>query len=293
MKRFRPTRSSTRSKKGSSTLSFLASPDNSVAELEAIELTGGYQMKVIDIPQYQEPSAVKPEKETWSTQYHFILAALGYAVGLGNLWRFPYKMFQHGGVTFLIPYFLVLLFLGIPTFFMELVLGQYVNYGPIKIFGRLAPIFKGLGYSMVAMISCMTVYYNMINCWSIFYFASAFQSQIPWEDTNQAEDYFYKTVLQRNVTQYTWDNFGPIHWELALCCLASWIIVFVVVWRGVNRSPWIIGFTSLFPFLCLLALCIIGFTLPGSINGLAFLCKFDVQEFLCPQVCIVFIICWF
>ena len=103
-------------------------------------------MKVIDIPQYQEPSAVKPEKEIWSTQYHFILAALGYAVGLGNLWRFPYKMFQHGGVTFLIPYFLVLLFLGIPTFFMELVLGQYVNYGPIKIFGRIAPILQGLGY---------------------------------------------------------------------------------------------------------------------------------------------------
>jgi len=289
MKRFRATRSSTRSRKGSSTLSNLASPDNNVAELETIELTGGYQMKVIDIPQFQEPSAGgKLEKETWSTQYHFILAALGYAVGLGNLWRFPYKMFQHGGVTFLIPYFLVLLFLGIPTFFMELVLGQYANYGPIKIFGRLAPIFKGLGYSMVAMISCMTVYYNMINSWSIFYFASAFQSQIPWEDTNQAEDYFYKTVLQRNVEQNKWDNFGPIHWELALCCLASWIIVFVVIWRGVHQSRLIVMFTSLFPFFCLLALCIIGFTLPGSINGLELLWKFDVQEFLKPLVCIVF-----
>ena len=80
MKRFRPTRSSTRSKKGSSTLSNLASPDNSVAELEAIELTGGYQMKVIDIPQYQEPSAVKPEKETWSKQYNFINGICTYII---------------------------------------------------------------------------------------------------------------------------------------------------------------------------------------------------------------------
>ena len=132
-------------------------------------------MKVIDIPEFQEPSVGKLENETWTTHYHFILAALGYAVGLGNLWRFPYKMSQHGGMTFLIPYFLVLLFLGIPIFFMELVLGQYVNYGPIKIFRRLAPLFKGLGYSMVAMISCLTVYYNMNNSWSIFYFASAFK----------------------------------------------------------------------------------------------------------------------
>ena len=135
---------------------------------------------------------------------------------------------------------------------------------------------------MVAMISCLTVYYNMINSWSIFYFASDFQSQIPWEDTNQAEEYFFKKVLQ--FEQNKWDNFGPIHWELALCCLASWIIVFVVIWRGVHRSQLIVMFTSLFPFICLLALCIIGFTLPGSNKGLAFLWKFELKEFLCPEV---------
>ena len=300
MKRFRPNRSSTRSKKGLSTLSRL---DNSVAEfqqnpffthpteceLTCLELTGGYHMKVIDIPEFQEPSVGKLENETWTTHYHFILAALGYTVGLGNLWMFPYKMSEHGGMTFLIHYFLVLLFLGIPIFFMELVLGQYVNYGPIKIFGRLAPLFKGLGYSMVAMISCLTVYYNMINSWSIFYFASAFQSQIPWEDTNQAEEYFFKRVLQ--FEQNKWDDFGPIHWELALCCLASWIIVFVVIWRGVHRSQLIVMFTSLFPFICLLALCIIGFTLPGSNKGLELLWMFDVEEFKYPIVCTIISIC--
>ena len=108
----------------------------------SIELTEGYDVKVVAIPDENSAKETIPERQFWIKDYDFILAALGYSVGLGNLWRFPYKVYQYGGGTFWIPYLIVLMVMGVPMFFVELVLGQYVGYGPIKIFGRMAPFFK-------------------------------------------------------------------------------------------------------------------------------------------------------
>ena len=84
------------------------------------------------------------ERDQWDSKCSFFLSALGFAVGLGNVWRFPYMAFQHGGGTFLIPYVIMLLCVGLPIFFLEFVIGQYTSSGPINLFGRIAPIFKGI-----------------------------------------------------------------------------------------------------------------------------------------------------
>ena len=84
------------------------------------------------------------EREKWSKKVEFFLSAIGYAVGLGNVWRFPYLAFKHGGGAFLIPYILMLIICGMPLFFMELALGQHVSLGPVSSWAAICPIAKGM-----------------------------------------------------------------------------------------------------------------------------------------------------
>ncbi|RWS12589.1 hypothetical protein B4U79_04982 [Dinothrombium tinctorium] len=121
------------------------------------------------------------ERGNWSSGVEFLLSCLSYAVGLGNVWRFPYLCYRNGGGAFLIPYTFMLLFVGLPMFLMELSFGQYASEGPITIW-KISPLFQGLGYAMFLMSALVCIYYNMIIAWALFYLFSSFASPLPWSN---------------------------------------------------------------------------------------------------------------
>ncbi|KAF4526825.1 hypothetical protein B566_EDAN017286 [Ephemera danica] len=86
---------------------------------------------------------VRDGRETWDKKVEFLLAVIGFAVDLGNVWRFPYICYQNGGGAFLIPYCLMLVFGGLPLFYMELALGQFHRSGCLTIWRRICPALKG------------------------------------------------------------------------------------------------------------------------------------------------------
>ncbi|XP_035214441.1 sodium- and chloride-dependent glycine transporter 2-like [Stegodyphus dumicola] len=115
----------------------------------------------------------------WGSKWEFLLSCVGLSVGIGNVWRFPYLAYEHGGGAFLIPYLLMLLLAGKPLYFMELAFGQFAGLGPLAIWSCL-PIAKGIGYAMVTISLVICVYYNVIVCYTVFYMASTFQATVPW-----------------------------------------------------------------------------------------------------------------
>ena len=139
--------------------------------------------------------------------------------------------------------------------------------------------FQGLGYSMMALSSCMVIYYNVINFWSILYFFTSITmssstflngSYPEYSTAHQGEFYFQEKFLQMNGTEHSWGNFGAMRWEMVLCCMASWIIIGLVVAKSVNHSRYAVYFTCAYPFVCLLALSIIAMTKDGFwYHGLA------------------------
>lgn len=88
-------------------------------------------------------SVTERTRETWGQKAEFLLAVIGFAVDLGNVWRFPYICYQNGGGAFLVPYCLFLIFGGLPLFYMELALGQFHRCGCLSIWKRICPALKG------------------------------------------------------------------------------------------------------------------------------------------------------
>ncbi|XP_061706021.1 sodium- and chloride-dependent glycine transporter 1-like [Cydia pomonella] len=129
----------------------------------------------------------EPARGNWTGRFDFLLSLLGYSVGLGNVWRFPYLCYNNGGGAFLIPFTVMLIVAGLPLMFMELSFGQFAALGPVAVYNQFCPLFRGLGYGMVIVSCIVMLYYNLIIAWTIYYLTVSFTSmfgQLPWQNCN-------------------------------------------------------------------------------------------------------------
>ncbi|KAL8614152.1 hypothetical protein ACOMHN_026369 [Nucella lapillus] len=153
-------------------------------EVTSAENGGGAQFGSVDSQEQHEgvskgPAGPAVERGSWGGKFEFLLTCIGYAVGLGNVWRFPYLCYRNGGGAFLIPYVCMLAVVGLPLFFLELAFGQFASLGPISIW-RVNPLLKGLGYGMVIVSWLISLYYNVVISYVIFYLYSSLASVLPW-----------------------------------------------------------------------------------------------------------------
>lgn len=124
------------------------------------------------------------ERGNWSRKLDFVLSCLSYAVGLGNVWRFPYVCYRNGAGAFLIPFVIMLFITGIPLVFMELSLGQYASAGVVRVW-RASPIFQGVGWAMFVVSVFICIYYNMIIAYTLYYLFASFAANLPWAECGE------------------------------------------------------------------------------------------------------------
>ncbi|GIY38113.1 sodium- and chloride-dependent glycine transporter 2 [Caerostris darwini] len=119
-------------------------------------------------------------RETWGSKAEFLLSCIGLAVGIGNVWRFPYLAYQNGGGAFLVAYIVLLLVVGKPHFFAELGIGQFTGLGSIGIW-KCFPIARGVGFAMVVVSAMIGTYYNVIMMYTLYYIGQSFRFEVPWK----------------------------------------------------------------------------------------------------------------
>ncbi|XP_036394448.1 sodium- and chloride-dependent transporter XTRP3-like [Megalops cyprinoides] len=237
----------------------------------------------------------KDARPSWENPMQFVLACVSYAVGLGNVWRFPYLCQMHGGGGFLIPYLIMLVVEGVPLFYMELAIGQKMRLGSIGAWSAISPYLGGVGIASVVTSTFLCLYYNVINGWAFWYLFHSFQSVLPWADcplnnnqTGYLEEcevatptqyFFYRETL--NISSSINEN-GGIHMGQALCLLLAWMIVYLCIVRGVESTGKVVYFTATFPYVVLIIYLIRGVTLHGALNGVRYMFTPKMEQLANP-----------
>ena len=112
---------------------------------------------------------MEKKKVGFASGIGFILAAAGSAVGLGNLWGFPYKMGRCGGFTFLIVYLALAAFVGFAIMLSELAIGRGTGFGPVNAYKKISKKFKWIGWLAIIAPFLIMTFYSVLGGYCIYY----------------------------------------------------------------------------------------------------------------------------
>jgi solute carrier family 6 GABA transporter-like protein 6/8/11/12/13 len=245
-----------------------------------------------ETPSISEESQSNEERPNWGNRVQFLLACVGYSVGLGNVWRFGYLSAKSGGGAFLIPYFITLIIVAIPLMYLEFSIGQFTRRGPIGAISKICPLLKGTGIATVFISFFLSTYYVVIIAWALYFLFASFASEVPWSSCNNtwntqdcwdgtlnstlkitndsktpSEEFFRNKILNESKSI---EDFGMPKWDLVLLVLLVWIIIYFSIWKGVKSTGKVVYVTATFPFLVLTVMLLRGVTLDGAEDGLRF-----------------------
>ncbi len=215
-----------------------------------------------------------PPRDRWATRTAFILAAIGSAVGLGNIWRFPHVAFGAGGGAFLIPYFIALLTAGIPLLMLEYGLGHRMQAASPAAMARVSRKFEFSGWWAAAGGLLITFYYTIIMAWVCFYIVELLGSlggdSLPWQK-GQAESYLFSSVItgDENI-RHEAGLFSPINWKAIIFNGLVWGFIYFAIRKGVHSVGKVVWVTVLLPYVLLFVLFFTSINLDGASAGMSY-----------------------
>ena len=222
--------------------------------------------------------AAEEQRDQFGSKIGFIMAAIGSAIGLGNIWRYPYVVYDNGGGAFLLPYFIAIATAGIPILILEYYLGNSSRGSAPVAYRRLSERWEWLGWWQTAVSFLIGTYYMVIIGWVLAYFYFSFGAQ--WGSDTEA--FFTGEFL--GVSDSFW-SVGGLQFGVLIPFVIASAIVFWLLIRGVGRGIELAA-KVLIPLMALMMLIIVirGLTLPGATEGLNVLFTPDFGALLDPQV---------
>ncbi len=243
---------------------------------------------------------LEEKRENWGTRGGFVLAAVGSAVGLGNLWGFPYKLYTYGGGAFLVPYIAAMFCVGIPMLILEFSLGHFTQRAAPDAFAQTHKRHEFVGWWGILLGFVLITYYPVILAYCISFMGYSFQSIIhgtplPWagegvQGVENAKDFFFNTYLTQGTPVGGWHiewgsvafDIGPFQKNIIIPLIITWVLLYLCICKGVNMVGKIVWITVPLPWLILAILTVRGLTLPGSMKGLVYYLDPDWSQLAKP-----------
>ncbi|XP_048259961.1 sodium- and chloride-dependent creatine transporter 1-like [Haliotis rufescens] len=312
-------------------------PPNDITELVNVNTTENDHDEI--------PEDHHTTRGQWSSQVDYLMSMIGYCVGFGNLWRFPYLCNRNGGGAFLIPFLILLVSTTLPLMYLESYLGQFSGKGTFKVW-NFCPLLKGIGIGILIQLVLCLPYYQILLAWPIYYMVKSCSSVLPWttcgnwwntelcvEDISVFKSSFTHSSGFKNSTDVgnsngtvnnikdLWRNktlahsaveefyqynvlrissgiheVGSIQWHILGCLFASYIIIFLCLFRGVKATGkciclhihsyllQVVYVTALLPYILLTAIIIRTSMLPGAVDGMLYYMSPDFSKLLEIQV---------
>ncbi|XP_020741349.1 orphan sodium- and chloride-dependent neurotransmitter transporter NTT5-like isoform X10 [Odocoileus virginianus] len=218
-----------------------------------------------------------------------ILIQVAFSIGLSSIWRFPYLCHLNGGGNFILMYFFMLLFFGVPLMYMEMIMGKCLRMDSIQVWKQLVPWLGGIGYASV-LAHCVhpqvcvlvSLYNSIIITWSLSYLSNSFSYPLPWDERplvrninvtdlsclqTVAHQYFwYHTTL--NASNYMGEEVETLVLNLTLGIFTVWFLLFLIMMVGLKISMQMLIFSVFLPYVILLCFLIRGLFLEGATTSL-------------------------
>jgi NSS family neurotransmitter:Na+ symporter len=217
------------------------------------------------------------KRRHWPNQWIFILAAVGSAAGLGNLWRFPFLAYENGGGAFVVAFIAATILIGIPLLVLEVGLGQKSQKGAPGALASIEPKWSILGWAAVMMGFIVLTYYMNVVSYALNYLRAALT--LDWQPS--AESFFFAEVLQITDSPLAMGGFA---WPVLIGLLIAWVLVYFSAWKGVASISKVVTWTATLPFIILAILAFRVVTLDGAADGLALFFIPDWSALLSSQL---------
>jgi len=183
-----------------------------------------------------------------------------------------------------------------PLLLLELALGQQLRLGAAQAWRKVHPALSGVGYGSTVVATIVGCYYNVIIAWCIFYLGSSFTLSLPWdscpmtssnqtipecENSSETQYFWFRTTLDASDSI---DNPVSIKYWTLLCLILSWVIVYLILMKGIASSGKVVYFTAMFPYVVLTIFFFRGMTLKGAVAGISHMFTPKMEMLLKPTV---------
>jgi NSS family neurotransmitter:Na+ symporter len=215
------------------------------------------------------------EREHWGSRLGFILAAAGSAIGLGNIWRFPYLVGKNGGAAFIVVYLFIIVFIGVPVMLAEFSIGRAAQRSPVNAFKALgaSPFWSVIGWmGTLAGGFLVLSYYNVIGGWTIKYMIASFTNLMENASSADRSGAFFGAFIEEQLQVVLFQ---------VLFAAATMLIVLGGIGKGIERACKI-----MMPLLFVIVIVLIArsVTLPGAFAGIDFYVNPDWSKLKDPAL---------